>query len=216
METVLKRSACRTTSPAGPRPRARFPFVFVVCSLLAANRLFAFSTVVIDAGHGGKDRGGIPGQCISEKDLTLDVARRLRTDLREVGIRTVMTRSRDTFVSLKDRVAIANAQRNAVLISIHFNAAKRDGASGIETYFYQKSAIPLAQKIHARLVRTVSNEENRGVKSHRYYVLRKTRIPAVLAECGFLTNGPEGARCMKAAHRQKLADAIAAAIKSSR
>ena len=209
----------RADSEHGPtaRPQLR-PARWLLAAglLLAGSPLFAFNTAVIDAGHGGKDRGGIPGQRICEKDLTLDVARRLRGDLREAGIRTVMTRSNDTFVSLRDRVSIANAQRNAVLISIHFNAAKRNGASGIETYYYKSSALGLAEKIHARLLRTVPNEENRGVKPHRYFVLRKTRIPAVLVECGFLTNGPEGARCMKAAHRQKLADAIAGAVKASR
>ena len=199
--------------------RSRVPILLPLALLalfisMAANAL-AFTTIVIDPGHGGKDRGGIPGQRLSEKDLTLDVARRLRTDLREVGIRTVMTRTRDTFVSLQDRVAIANAQRNAIFVSIHFNAAKRYGASGIETYYYQRSALSLASQIQRRLLRTVPGEENRGVKSRRYFVLRKTRIPAVLAECGFLTNGPEGARCMRPAYRQRLADAIASAIRSS-
>jgi len=184
--------------------------------LLFATSAFAFNTVVIDPGHGGKDRGGIPGQRISEKDLALDVARRLRSDLRDAGLRTVMTRSRDTFVSLQDRVAIANAQRNAVLVSIHFNAATRGSASGIETYYFKSAAAPLAAKIQTRLLKNVSNEENRGVKPHRYYVLRKSRIPAVLVECGFLTNNREGARCLIAAHRQRLADAIASAVESAR
>lgn len=190
------------------------PFALAAC-LLFATTAFGFNTVVIDAGHGGKDRGGIPGQRISEKALTLDVARRLRADLREAGLHTVMTRTHDAFVSLQDRVAIANAQRNAVLVSIHFNAATRGGASGIETYYFKSAAAPLAMTIQTRLLKSVSNEDNRGVKPQRYYVLRKTQIPAVLVECGFLTNGSEGARCLQPAHRQRLADAIASAIETA-
>lgn len=184
--------------------------------LFSAIPAFGFSTVVIDPGHGGHDRGGIPGQRISEKACTLDVARRLREILREAGVKTVMTRSSDTFVSLPDRVAIANRQRNAIFVSIHFNAATREGAAGYETYFYKGStAAKVAARIQARLVK-LCGSENRGVKRRAYYVLRKTRIPAVLAECGFLTNGHEGALCLQASHRQRLAQAIAGAVIASR
>src|ERR1700730_12500938 len=81
------------------------------------------STVVIDAGHGGYDRGGVPGQRIAEKDKTLDVALRLRSILQADGYRVIMTRDRDVFVPLGARVAIANAYRGASFISIHFNCA---------------------------------------------------------------------------------------------
>src|SRR6266853_3218824 len=96
----------------------------------------SLATVVIDAGHGGHDRGGIPGQRIAEKDMTLAVAQRLRSVLSTSGYRVVMTRSTDVFVPLGGRVAIANSYRNAVFVCIHFNATGRSGASGIETYFY--------------------------------------------------------------------------------
>src|SRR5215470_19435625 len=88
------------------------------------------TTVVIDAGHGGYDRGGIPGQRVAEKDMTLDVAQRLRNVLSANGYRVVMTRSSDVFVPLGGRVAIANSYRNAVFVCIHFNATGRSGASG--------------------------------------------------------------------------------------
>ena len=174
-----------------------------------------FNTVVIDAGHGGRDRGGIRGQVVSEKALTLDVARRLNEILRADGIRTVMTRSSDTFVPLPKRVAIANSQRNAIFVSIHFNAASCKGAEGCETYYYRTSAVAIASRVQARLMR-VEPGENRGVKCRAYYVLRNTRIPAVLAECGFLTNRSEASLCLKPAHRQKIASAIAKAIEASR
>lgn len=191
-------------------------FIPLACILASATNALAFRTVVIDPGHGGRDRGGMPGQYLAEKNLTLDVAQRLRSDLRMAGLRTVMTRSGDRYVPLQKRVDIANAQRNAIFISIHFNAAQRRGASGFETYYYKRSALPLAASVQKRLLRSCPGEENRGIKEKRYFVLRKTRIPAVLAECGFLTNGKEGARCSNPAYRQRLADAIAAAIEASR
>jgi N-acetylmuramoyl-L-alanine amidase len=169
-------------------------------------------TVVIDAGHGGHDRGGIPGQRIAEKDMTLDVALRLRNVLSASGYHVVMTRSSDVFVPLGGRVAIANSYRNAVFVCIHFNATGRSGASGIETYFYSRDSLPLASAIHY-YVTGGAPSANRGVRRRGYYVLRKTSIPAVLVECGFLTNPTEGAYAQSASYRQKLADEIAAGIR---
>src|SRR5947208_5698341 len=172
----------------------------------------SLTTVVIDAGHGGHDRGGIPGQRIAEKDMTLDVALRLRNVLSASGYRVAMTRSTDVFVPLGGRVAIANSYRNAVFVCIHFNATGRNGASGIETYFYNRESLPLASAIH-HYVTGGAPSENRGVRRRGYYVLRKTAIPAVLVECGFLTNPTEAAYAQSAGYRQKLADEIAAGIR---
>jgi N-acetylmuramoyl-L-alanine amidase len=178
---------------------------------LFAGSALARPLVVIDAGHGGHDRGGIPGQRISEKAMALDVAQRLRSNLRAAGFQTVMTRSTDTFIPLGTRTAIANRYRNAIFVSVHFNSARRVGANGIETYYYGSRAAGLAASIHKRVVRAAGTED-RHVRRRGFYVLRKTRIPAVLVECGFLTNPTEGNRAKLASHRQKLADAIAAGI----
>jgi len=168
-------------------------------------------TVVIDAGHGGHDRGGIPGQRISEKDMTLDVAQRLRNVLAASGYRVVMTRDSDVFVPLATRVAIANSYRNAIFVCVHFNATNRMGAGGIETYFYSRDSLPLASAVHYYVVGGAPSA-NRGVRRRGYYVLRKTNIPAVLVECGFLTNPTEGAYAQTASYRQKLAEEIAAGV----
>ena len=169
-------------------------------------------TVVIDAGHGGHDRGGIPGQRVAEKDMNLDVALRLRNVLSASGYRVVMTRSSDVFVPLGGRVAIANSYRNAVFVCIHFNATGRSGASGIETYFYSRDSLPLASAIHY-YVTGGAPSANRGVRRRGYYVLRKTSVPAVLVECGFLTNPTEAAYAQSASYRQKLAEEIAAGVR---
>jgi N-acetylmuramoyl-L-alanine amidase len=169
-------------------------------------------TVVIDAGHGGHDRGGIPGQSVAEKDMTLDVAQRLRNVLAANGYRVVMTRDSDVFVPLGTRVAIANSYRNAIFVCVHFNATQRRGASGIETYFYSRDSLPLASAVH-HYVTGGAPSGNRGVRRRGYYVLRKTSIPAVLVECGFLTNPTEAAYAQSASYRQKLAEEIAAGVR---
>ena len=169
-------------------------------------------TVVIDAGHGGHDRGGIPGQRISEKDMTLDVAQRLRNVLAASGYRVVMTRDSDVFVPLATRVAIANSYRNAIFVCVHFNATNRMGAGGIETYFYSRDSLPIASAVHY-YVAGGAPSANRGVRRRGYYVLRKTNVPAVLVECGFLTNPTEGAYAQTASYRQKLAEEIAAGVR---
>ncbi|MEP7071122.1 MAG: N-acetylmuramoyl-L-alanine amidase [Verrucomicrobiota bacterium] len=166
-----------------------------------------YKTVVIDAGHGGFDRGGGPGQRIPEKDKTLDVALRLRGILRDAGYRVVLTRDSDVFIPLGTRVAIANSQPDAIFVSIHFNSASRLGASGVETYFYSTESAPLAASIHSRVM-SGSPGENRGVRRRGFFVLRRTSIPAVLVECGFLTNPTEGSLAQTASYRQKLADEI--------
>ena len=172
----------------------------------------SLTTVVIDAGHGGHDRGGIPGQRIAEKDMTLDVAQRLRSVLSASGYRVVMTRDSDVFVPLPTRVAIANSYRNAIFVCIHFNATQRRGAGGIETYFYSRDSLPLASAIHSYVVGGAPSS-NRGVRRRGFYVLRKTSIPAVLVECGFLTNPTEAAYAQTTSYRQKLAEEIAAGVR---
>src|SRR3989441_5809677 len=172
----------------------------------------SLTTVVIDAGHGGHDRGGIPGQRIAEKDMTLDVAQRLRNVLAASGYRVVMSRDSDVFVSLPTRVAIANPYRNAIFVCIHFNATQRSGAGGIETYFYSRDSLQLASAIHS-YVAGGAPSSNRGVRRRGFYVLRKTNIPAVLVECGFLTNPTEAAYAQTASYRQKLAEEIAAGVR---
>ena len=169
--------------------------------------------VVIDAGHGGFDRGGIPGQRVAEKTMTLDVALRLRQVLQASGYRVVMTRDSDVFVPLPTRVAIANSYRNAIFVCIHFNATSRSGANGIETYFYSSQSLPLASAIHYYVVGGAPSA-NRGVRRRGYYVLRRTTIPAVLVECGFLTNPTEAQYAQNVTYRQKLADEIARGIRN--
>ena len=184
---------------------------FAGLAALAAPAFGQSRTIVIDAGHGGHDRGGVPGQRISEKDKCLDVAQRLRRILQAQGYRTIMTRDSDVFIPLPTRVAIANSQRGATFVSIHFNCASRVGANGIETYYYRSDSSGLAASIHRNVV-SISPSENRGIRRRGFYVLRRTAIPSVLVECGFLTNPVEGRLALSGDYRQRLAEQIARGI----
>lgn len=166
---------------------------------------------MIDPGHGGFDRGGIPGQRVAEKTMALDVALRVGKKLRAAGYRVIMTRDSDVFVPLGTRVAIANAQRDAEFVCIHFNSATRVGANGIETYYYRSDSARLAANIHRQVVSgTVT--DNRGIRRRGFFVLRRTRIPSVLVECGFLTNPGEAGLALQTSYRDRLADKIAAGV----
>jgi N-acetylmuramoyl-L-alanine amidase len=168
--------------------------LFVLLFLVLAGQAFGWNVVVIDAGHGGHDRGGSPGHPQPEKVLTLDVSKRLNAILRARGVKTVMTRTTDDFVSLPRRVQIGNARKNALFVSVHFNAAPRKGAQGYETFYYSRGSSRAAHRIQAQLMKT-HRTENRGVKRRGFYVLRHSRNPAVLVECGFLSNKREAALC---------------------
>ena len=173
------------------------------------------ATVVLDAGHGGHDPGGVPGQRYIEKHAALRIAKLVQARLKAAGHRVVMTRTSDVFVELSRRVAISNkSPANSVFVSIHFNSAPNRDAHGIETYYHNERSLPLAQAIHQRVLRA-SGEEDRNVRKARFYVLRNNRRIAALAELGFLTNEQEGGRVARSAqYGQRLAAAVADGILS--
>lgn len=173
-----------------------------------------FRTVVVDAGHGGIDKGarGIDGSL--EKKYTLDTAKRVERGLRRQGYNVVMTRKGDYFIPLPTRAAISNRRRGAAFVSIHYNWARRSSAYGTETYYYNSRSYPLAANIQRELSRISSN---RGVKRARFHVLRNNARPAALVECGFLSNSYEARKIRSSSYRQRLADAIVrGVVKSSR
>lgn len=174
-----------------------------------------FTTVVVDAGHGGKDNGAYRRYGPPEKVVALDVAQRLDRKLRESQLKTVMTRSSDVFIPLDERVAIENAQKNAIFVSIHFNDARRRGIHGYETYYHSGTSFELANRIQSKLM-TIPRSANRGVHTANFRVLRLAYYPAVLVECGFLSNRSEGNEARDWEYRELLADRIAEAIVEQR
>src|SRR5947199_1172454 len=181
----------------------------------AKNTGKTFTTVVVDAGHGGKDNGAYRRFGGAEKIATLDVAQRLDRKLRESEIKTVMTRSSDAFISLDQRVAIENSQKNAIFVSIHFNDSRRRGIHGFETYYHSGASFDLANRIQRKLM-TIPHSANRGIHTANFRVLRNATCPAVLVECGFLSNRSEGNQAGDWEYRELLADRIAEAIVEQR
>ena len=174
-----------------------------------------FNTVVVDAGHGGKDSGAYRRYGPPEKLVALDVAQRLNRKLRKSQLKTVMTRNSDVFIELNDRVAIENAQKNAIFVSIHFNDSRRRRVRGFETYYHSGASFDLANSIQAKLM-TIPRSANGGVHTANFRVLRLATCPAVLVECGYLSNRNDGSQARDWEYRELLADRIAEAIVEQR
>jgi len=198
-------------------------------------------TVVLDPGHGGHDKGAVC-RYGSEKDFALDVARKLRGLLQSKGLRVIMTREGDYFVPLDVRAQIANAARDSIFVSIHFNATNDDpDATGFEIFSFtprgapstsDSAVTPTSLSMQAGTV--VDNQSlalsvciyhsllghipefDRGIKRARFAVLRLTRVPAVLIEGGFLTERGESRLIANKDWRGKLAAAISVGIENYR
>ncbi len=171
----------------------------------------SFRTVVIDAGHGGHDSGTRSRWGGNEKDATLAVATRLQPKLAAAGFQTVLTRSTDQFIELNERARISNRQTNAVFVSIHFNEAPKRAVHGTELYYTSPVSLGLAQHILGK-VSVLPGACARGLKTANFRVLRLNEYPAVLVECGYLSNPAEAKRCAASAYQDCLAEAIAAGV----
>jgi N-acetylmuramoyl-L-alanine amidase len=181
------------------------------CATVATNTSHTFETVVVDAGHGGRDSGAWRRHGPPEKAVALDVALRVNRKLQESQLRTVLTRANDTFIPLDNRVALGNQEKNSIFVSIHFNDSRRRGVEGVETYYHSPYAYDLATAIERNLS-TIPGTVNRGVHTARFRVLRNTQYPSVLVECGYLSNRSDAQEAADAGYREKLADKIAEAI----
>ena len=196
-------------------------------------------TVILDPGHGGHDKGQVSVYGY-EKDFALDVARKLRPFLQAKGLRVIMTREGDYFVPLEVRAQIANAARNSIFVSIHFNGTNDDpNATGFEIFSFTPRGAPstsdnaatpsslsmqpgsevdaqsmaLSVCIYHSLLGHIP-EFDRGIKRARFAVLRLTRVPAVLIEGGFLTERGECRLIAQKDWRAKLAQAIGVGIEN--
>ena len=167
--------------------------------------------MVVDAGHGGIDRGGRPLSGAPEKELALDTAKRLAKVLRSKGFRVVETRKRDNFIPLPTRTAISNRTGDSIFVSIHYNWVPRRGARGVEIYYFSPRSWRLASNILRQAVRAYPTE-SRGVKRNNFYVLRENRRPAVLCELGFVSNPQENRYLQNRTYRQRIAEHVAEAI----
>src|SRR5947209_366195 len=157
-----------------------------------------FTTVVLDAGHGGKDNGGTSRRGSNpfqlEKNLTLDTAKRVRDLLRRSGFRVAMMRDGDYFIELDDRVARANKEGSkAILVSIHYNATGNSSANGAETYFWRADSHGLATRVE-RAMAGRGGQRYGGVIRRRLRLTRNPDIPCILCECAYLSNPEDNRR----------------------
>ncbi|MEJ1932188.1 N-acetylmuramoyl-L-alanine amidase [Nostoc sp. NIES-2111] len=168
--------------------------------------------VLIDPGHGGKDPGAIGIGGVREKDIILPISERIAQTLQQNGVQVVLTRNSDYFVSLPGRVQMAERVGADVFVSIHANSAGagRADVSGLETYYYD-NGLGLARVVHNNILQSV-NVRDRGVRRARFYVLRKSSMPSILVETGYLTGRDDVSKLRNAAYQRQMADAIARGI----
>ena len=191
--------------------------------------------VILDPGHGGSDPGAIGKTGIKEKDVVFDIAKRCQKKLNAMGIQTVMTRKKNRKLHLKERPRMAKKLQADLFVSIHANSSRNRAAKGIETHILPVANFPctapsslpktayagntwdqinllLAYYIHKSALATTSAAD-RGVRRSRFSVLRHATCPAILIECGFLSNKAEEKNLNNPAYRDKIATGIANGIK---
>jgi len=170
-------------------------------------------TIIIDAGHGGKDPGATSYYGYEEKTVNFDVALQISQILRDKGHRVIMTRDSDEFIELEERAAIANRNRADVFISIHSDSSATRSKNGFTLYVARSgssASTNLADAIDSRMART--NISSNGVRKADYRVLTHTNCPAVLVELGYLSNYWEAKQLKNTDMQGRLANAIANGI----
>jgi len=191
--------------------------LFVLCAALfffsGISNLSADSSdilICIDPGHGGRDPGAIGPTGLTEKEVNLDIAIRLKNRLRNAGYRVIMTRESDVYKSLQERVEIANNSGASVFVSIHNNAFTLPTPNGTETYYSTNSpslSRQLAIDVHNHTLQQI-NTYNRGVKTADFYVLKNTVMISALLEGVFISNPTEEAKLRDASFREKIAAGV--------
>lgn len=192
-----------------------------------------FSTVVLDPGHGGSDTGAIGRRKVYEKKVVLDIAKRVREKLKSSGVAVKLTREKDSYLGLSARTARAEQWKADIFVSIHVNSAHNSNAVGLETYVLPAAGFPstagnddkktyagnkhdaantvLAYYVHEGILARIRNAD-RGIRHARFDVLRDSPCPAILVECGFVSNKTEEKRMLKREYRDNVAEGIAQGI----
>ena len=174
-------------------------------------------TILIDPGHGGKDKGTIANDKTTfEKDITLKIGTLVAQKLtKQKDVQAIVSRNEDIFIDLADRAKFANEQGVDMFVSIHLNwQTGWTDAVGLETY-YSKEKNDISGDLAKQIQETITSYvdvRDRGVKAERFQVLLQSKMPAVLIECGFLTNDEEAKKLKDEAYQDSLAEGIAQGI----
>lgn len=183
----------------------------------------SFNTVVLDPGHGGNDKGAAN----LEASYTLAISKKIHNLLKQKGYRVILTRGEDTAIPLERRLQIANQEKNAILVSLHFNSGDKS-VHGMETYIVSAStphlagpaSVALATAVHSRGLMYLNNPrygnqlkiKDRGIRHAKFRLLKDCIHPAILIEAGFLTNSAEAQKIASEGYQKALAASIAEGI----
>lgn len=185
----------------------------------------AGKVITIDPGHGGSDPGAIGPNGTMEKDITLAISKKLKAALEAKGAKVNMTRTTDVDVygpnasgpdELQARVDVGTANKSDIFVSVHINSFSNPNVGGISTYYYDKTQYDtrLASRIQAKIADESGFAGDRGIQPGNLYVLRRSLMPAILLELGFISNPKEEALLKKDNVQQQFADEVAAGIES--
>ena len=182
-------------------------------------------TVCIDSGHGGNDPGKIGVAGTKEKEVNLTIALKLKKHLERQNIRVIMTRTDDRNLAdanatnekisdMKQRVAKMNSEQPDAVISIHQNSYTDSSVKGAQVFYYIHSREGEAvAKILQESLQEIDPENHRRAKANEtYYLLRRTKVPTVIVECGFLTNPEEAEKLSGEEYQEQVAEAVAKGI----
>ena len=176
--------------------------------------------VVIDPGHGGLDGGKVGVNGVEEKEVNLKISLKIKDILKQENISVVMTRTEDERLAetqvedLKARVSLMNEEKPALVVSIHQNSYHEESVHDAQVFYYADSTeSERAAGIIQEALKEIDPDNTKAAKPNRtYYILKKTEVPVVIAECGFLSNYEEAEKLADEEYRQKLAEAVAKGI----
>lgn len=183
------------------------------------------NTVVIDAGHGGSDPGKVGVNDALEKDINLEIARKVKKLLEKKGIHVIMTRKEDKALGdgergsqkvqdMRERVKLINKNKPELAVSIHQNSFHQADVHGAQVFYFKHSAEGEKYAgIMQEVLRTVDQGNTKQPKADdTYYLLKKTEIPIIIIECGFLSNPEEAEKLTTKEYQKEMAQAIADGI----
>jgi N-acetylmuramoyl-L-alanine amidase len=216
--TALGEGDLNAVSWRRPEPQAQFP---TASTPLSADGLPVVPRgrfrVVIDPGHGGPDPGAVGIGGLRETDVVLDVSLQMARLLQARGVDVVLTRTTEVDVDLPPRVSLANSSNADAFVSVHANALSmaRPDVNGIETFYFQggiSRSRSLAAALQAQMLAISPGSPDRGVRTGRFFVIRRTTMPSALVEMGFVTGSLDSQRLANPAFRRRMAIALAAGI----
>ena len=178
--------------------------------------------VVIDAGHGGDDPGKVGINGAQEKDINLQIALLVKTFLEQNGVKVVMTRededglydrsaSNKKVQDMKNRIALIEETDPDIVVSIHQNSYPEEYVHGAQVFYYTGSSQgkKLAEALQRQLIERADPDNTRQVKANdSYYLLKKTSVPIVIVECGFLSNQEEAEKLCAPEYQERIAWAV--------